>query len=322
MLNVHHLELFYYVAHYKGITEAARHIPYGIQQPAISGQMAQLEGALRLQLFQRRPFVLTPAGARLYEFILPFFSQLDGVEAELRGGEETHLRLAASAAVLTAHLPDLLTGLRHDFPKLRLTLRDASAAEATTLLQRQEIDVALSVLDRSPAPGLKSQELLRLPMVLVVREDFPHQSFKKMLLPTPGGGLVCQAPLISLPEHEVLTKYFQSALAERRISWATRVEVNSIELVQHYTASGFGVGLIVELPAWPLLPGLRKIPLPEFPPLVVGVLTPLTLKPIAARFVDSAKARVRGLQKRIDAVAKQCQPLPSSASPRRRPSPN
>ncbi len=37
-MNVHHLELFYFVAKYGGITPAVRQMPYGIQQPAVSGQ--------------------------------------------------------------------------------------------------------------------------------------------------------------------------------------------------------------------------------------------------------------------------------------------
>ena len=58
-MNVHHLELFYYVAKYGGISEAVRNIPYGIQQPAMSGQVIQLEEFLGITLFQRRPFALT-----------------------------------------------------------------------------------------------------------------------------------------------------------------------------------------------------------------------------------------------------------------------
>ena len=30
-VNIHHLELFYYVAKYEGITAAVRKMPYGIQ---------------------------------------------------------------------------------------------------------------------------------------------------------------------------------------------------------------------------------------------------------------------------------------------------
>src|SRR5215510_8018341 len=86
-LNIHHLELFYYVARHGGITEAVRNIPYGIQQPAVSGQVGQLEEYLGVVLFQRRPFSLTPAGAKLYEFITPFFSSLETVALELQGGK-------------------------------------------------------------------------------------------------------------------------------------------------------------------------------------------------------------------------------------------
>ena len=72
-MNIHHLELFYYVVKHEGITSAARNMPYGIQQAAISGQIAQLEEFLGVILFQRRPFLLTPPGVKLYTFLKPFF---------------------------------------------------------------------------------------------------------------------------------------------------------------------------------------------------------------------------------------------------------
>ena len=51
-MNVHHLELFYYVARHGGIMPAVRNIPYGIQQPAVSSQIAQLEEFLGVTLFR------------------------------------------------------------------------------------------------------------------------------------------------------------------------------------------------------------------------------------------------------------------------------
>ncbi|MEM7014184.1 MAG: LysR family transcriptional regulator, partial [Verrucomicrobiota bacterium] len=101
MLNVHHLELFYFVAKYEGITAAVRKMPYGIQQPAVSGQLLQLEKNLGVKLFHRRPFALTPAGEKLYDFVYPFFSKLDTIAVELKGGEQNHLRIVASSLVLT-----------------------------------------------------------------------------------------------------------------------------------------------------------------------------------------------------------------------------
>lgn len=86
-MNIHHLELFYYVAKHGGISEAVRNMPYGIQQPAVSSQIIQLEGFLETTLFHRRPFALTPAGEQLYSFILPFFANLDAMATKLRGGD-------------------------------------------------------------------------------------------------------------------------------------------------------------------------------------------------------------------------------------------
>jgi len=76
-MNIHHLELFYYVARHGGIVPAVRNMPYGIQQPAVSGQIARLEESLGTKLFNRRPFALLPAGKELFEFIRPFFDEID-----------------------------------------------------------------------------------------------------------------------------------------------------------------------------------------------------------------------------------------------------
>src|SRR6186713_783992 len=76
MLNVHHLELFYYVARAGGVTAALRLVPYGIQQPAVSSQIRELEKTIGRPLFERRPFALTAAGRVVFEQIAPFFSAL------------------------------------------------------------------------------------------------------------------------------------------------------------------------------------------------------------------------------------------------------
>ena len=104
-MNVHHLELFYHVALHGGISEAVRRMPYGIQQPAVSGQILQLEKDLGLTLFQRRPFALTPAGRELFEFIEPFFGKVAETGARLRGETNERLRLAAPSTILRDHLP-------------------------------------------------------------------------------------------------------------------------------------------------------------------------------------------------------------------------
>src|SRR5207244_2876431 len=106
-MNIHHLELFYYVARHGGIVPAVRNMPYGIQQPAVSGQIARLEESLGAKLFNRRPFALLPPGMELYEFIRPFFDEIDQVGEAIRGGSAHQLRVAAPALVVHAYLPEM-----------------------------------------------------------------------------------------------------------------------------------------------------------------------------------------------------------------------
>src|SRR5258706_14894540 len=163
-MNIHHLELFYYVARHGGITEAVRNIPYGIQQPAVSGQVAQLEEYLGVTLFQRRPFALTPAGEKLYAFIEPFFANLDGMASELQGGQARQIRIGASTVVLRDHLPALFQNVRKKFPGLKIALREGYQAELESLVQKEELDLAVTLIEKKSAPGIRSVGLPDLPL--------------------------------------------------------------------------------------------------------------------------------------------------------------
>ncbi|MDP6207173.1 MAG: LysR family transcriptional regulator, partial [Roseibacillus sp.] len=170
-MNIHHLELFYFVAKYEGITAAVRKMPYGIQQPAVSGQILQLERDLGVKLFNRRPFALTPAGNELYDFLYPFFSRLGDMEACLKGEESRHLRIAASASAIRNHFPDLLVEMRREEPDVRFTLREVQPSDIHGLLLNQQIDLAISIIYGRHMEGLQSVELLKVPLVLLVPEE-------------------------------------------------------------------------------------------------------------------------------------------------------
>src|SRR5436190_6859270 len=167
-MNIHHLELFYYVARHGGIMPAVRNIPYGIQQPAVSAQVAQLEEFLGVTLFQRRPFALTAEGEKLYNFITPFFSNLDKIATELHGGQVRRMRIGASMIVLRDHVPEFLQNLQRKFPGLKVSLREGYRAQLESLLQQDEIDIAVTLIEKKTPPGFNTLVLLQLPMVLLV----------------------------------------------------------------------------------------------------------------------------------------------------------
>jgi DNA-binding transcriptional LysR family regulator len=107
-MNIHHLELFYYVARHPGIVAAVRNMPYGIRWPVLSGQLARLQESLGTTLFNRRPLALLCAGKELFEFIRAFFDQLDHVGEPIRGRSAHHRRVAGRAVVVHDHVPEIL----------------------------------------------------------------------------------------------------------------------------------------------------------------------------------------------------------------------
>jgi len=287
-MNIHHLELFYYVARHGGITEAVRNIPYGIQQPAVSGQVAQLEEYLGVTLFQRRPFALTPAGEKLYGFIQPFFANLDLVAGELQGGKARQIRIGAATMVLREHLPEVFQNVRKRFPHLKISLREGYPGEFESLLQKEELDLAVTAIEKKPAPGLHSVALVELPLVLLVAKGSQVTAAEQLWQQDK-----IEEPLICLPGVEVICKHFQQGLSRLGVDWFPGMEVSSVDLIETYVAGGFGIGVSVQVPKAKLSPNVRVVPLPGFAPVILGVLWRGKTSALLQAFLDELQLRAK-----------------------------
>lgn len=263
-MNVHHLELFYHVARHGGISRAVGRMPYGVQQPAVSSQLIQLERELGVVLFQRRPFELTRKGEELFAHVQPFFSGLGDVEESLRRGT-SFLRIGAAETVIREYLPFTLRAFKRKFPQVRLSLRGSGADDPLVALARGELDLVVGLMVSGMPRGLQMERLMELRMGLLVPEDAPEKTAATFMKRHAG-----HSPLISLPESEPLARMFKNELFERRIDWATALEVPDLDLVRTYAAGGFGIGLAIDAPAWPVPDGLRLLPLAGFPKLEIA----------------------------------------------------
>jgi DNA-binding transcriptional LysR family regulator len=284
-VNVHHLELFYYVAKHGGISAAVRNIPYGIQQPAVSGQMGKLEEEVGTKLFERSPFRLTPAGVTLFAHVQPFFENLGSVKAQLRQSTAPELRLAGAELILRDHLPGVLAGLRKRFPGLRLSLRTMGfQSEEASWVRDGAIDLAFAPLGPKPLPHLRQVALARFPLVLQVPAKSAVKSAEEFFAQRK-----ISTPLICLEEDSTISQGFQRDLKRRRVTWPQTVAATSLDLVTRYVANGDGIGLNVLAAPGVKTPGVRLLPLEGFTPVTIGAMWRGELTPLNRAMLEEVR---------------------------------
>jgi DNA-binding transcriptional LysR family regulator len=287
-MNVHHLELFYYVAKHGGISAAVRHIPYGIQQPAVSGQMRALEEDVGAKLFERSPFRLTTEGERLFLHVRPFFENLDSLATELRAGAEPELRIGGSELVLRDHIPLVMQRLRKRHPRVRLSLRTGFQAQVEDWLRDGQLDVAITPVDARPPARLRSAPLVRVPLVLLV----PLKSALKDAAVLWSQKKISET-LIGQPVGTSVMRGFQKELKRRGVLWPQGVEATSVELVTRYVSHAEGFGVNVAIPEVIAHRDVRALPLEGFEPMTMGLLWRGEPAPLVRAMIEEAQRYAR-----------------------------
>jgi len=176
------------------------------------------------------------------------------------------------------------------FPGLKLSLREGYPAHLEELLLRDEIDLAVTLIEKKPLVGVQSMTLLELPMVLLVEKNSKVKSAEELWARDK-----IEDPLICLPPGELLCKNFQDKLRELGVDWFPSIEASSADLIEAYVANGLGIGVGVAIPKKAMSARVRAVPLPGFPPVVIGALWRGKSTPLLQAFFDEMKQRAKQL---------------------------
>jgi LysR family hydrogen peroxide-inducible transcriptional activator len=118
-----------------------------VSQPALSAQVASLEGALGLRLFERtqRRVSVTVAGAPLLARARALLVDADALAAAARAADPFvgTLRLGVIPTVAPYLLPSAAPTLRAAFPRLTVWWREEKTEVLAALLRAGELDAAL-----------------------------------------------------------------------------------------------------------------------------------------------------------------------------------
>jgi DNA-binding transcriptional LysR family regulator len=228
------------------VTAAARHVH--VAQPAISRQVQALEAELGVELFVRdgRSLRLSPAGRRLLPIIRDLISRADSARATMTAvahGVQVHI----TAAVHHTTIADVIAPFvaARGTTVATPTFVVASADAAYEALARAEVDLAIST---SPPPaGVASLLVARFPIWAQVPSIDELARHERVRL-----GTLLRRGLVVLDLTHGTRRVFDDEV--RRMNGAYRMvaEVGVAEIAQAMSASGIGVAILTDDPAYEL----------------------------------------------------------------------
>jgi LysR family hydrogen peroxide-inducible transcriptional activator len=219
-----------------------------VSQPALSAQLALLEGALGVRLFERdrRHVVLTPAGTLVVERARALLRDADDlIELAARTGDPLAgtLRFGVIPTLSPYLLPEIAPALRARFPRLSLLWSEDKTASLVTQLDRGDLDAAL--LAREAALGdVDGETIARDAFLLALPPRHPLASSRAPLAPK----ALRDEPVLLLDDGHCFRDQALS-FCERARAQELEFRATSLSTLAHMVASGAGVTLLPEVAA-------------------------------------------------------------------------
>jgi DNA-binding transcriptional LysR family regulator len=243
-MNLHQLRIFATVARLGSFSRAAEELR--ISQPSASIQVADLERALGVDLFEQvgRRIHLTEAGRVLEDYarrILALAEEARTAVSETTGLRRGHLAVGASATPGTYLLPRMIAGFQERYPQISVTLQIAPTAQVGERLLRDELDVGV-VGGKVHAPGLEGEPVLDDEIVLVAAPSHPLAATGS------ARAVTFRDHRVILPERGSDTRdAVDEALEDVGSPVAPAMELASSEAIKEAVAAGLGVALLSRL---------------------------------------------------------------------------
>ena len=243
-ISLKQLQYFAAVAEYGSFRQAAFRL--GITQPTLSNQIAIMEKALKIQLFERtrKGINVTPQGRelllsarRVLEEAQGFLSQ----SAILSGGGIGTYRLGVTPTLGPYLLPHILTPIHNKYSDLKLYVRENAPSELETGLINGQHDLILTTL-----PIMSSElvvaPLFREPIKLALARD--HRLADRQTINRED---LLGEPVLTISEHHLFHRQI-TELCERVGAHVLRdYEGTSLDTLRQMVVMGMGVAFLPAL---------------------------------------------------------------------------
>ncbi len=216
----------------------------GISQPAASRLLRDLEAALGLVLFQRKPggrLMATQDARALFEPVERHARSAEavlGMAAALRATRAGRLRIAAGPTLAQQILPGVLAQVAARHPRVSLSLVTGMASEVANLIAQDGADLGLAAAI-GPAPGVETRILATGVARCAVPQDWPLA--REAAVPL---AALQDRPFIQIGGEGLFQLRIAAALREAGVAPRVRLVVPSSASAALFVAQGMGAAIL------------------------------------------------------------------------------
>ena len=232
------------VAEHGNISRAA--LALHLSQPAVSGQLRQLQDEFGEPLYQRdgRGIRLTSAGEQLAIYATRMretFGQAHALRNALRGLESGTLRIGASTTPASYLLPYLIAEFHRRYPEVTIHTIDGNSAEIVAGLMSLDIAMIEGPVGEDLAPGIGVVPWREDEIVAIVPQAHP--------LAAKGGtharlAEICSYPLVLREGGSGVRQLVERAFARAGVPMRVALEIAGVEGVKEAVRAGMGIGFV------------------------------------------------------------------------------
>ncbi len=232
------------VAEHRNISRAA--LALHLSQPAVSGQLRQLQDEFGEPLYQRdgRGIRLTSAGEQLAIHATRMretFGQAHALRNALRGLESGALRIGASTTPASYLLPYLIAEFHRRYPDVTIHTIDGNSAEIVAGLMSLDIAMIEGPVGEDLAPGIGVVPWREDEIVAIVPQAHPlaAKNAERARLSD-----ICSYPLVLREGGSGVRQLVERAFARAGVPMRVALEIAGVEGVKEAVRAGMGIGFV------------------------------------------------------------------------------
>ncbi|MEY8389989.1 LysR family transcriptional regulator [Lachnospiraceae bacterium 45-W7] len=244
-INYEYYRIFYYVAEYKNLTQAAKVLHNS--QPNISRTIKLLENEIGCSLLIRsnRGISLTPEGKKLYFHVKEAVSQIQLAEEELADSASLRagcVTIGVSETALRMLVLPVLQKFKRDYPDIRIRILNHLTNQAVESVKNGEADFAVATMPCKIEKPLVTYPLIYFRDVLLGGPAYFRFRGKKWKLEE-----LVSYPLICLGEETITYEFYEQFYHRHGLLFKPELQAATTDQILPMIKNDLGIGYIPEI---------------------------------------------------------------------------